>query len=98
MVYMAYKDLYQMSNTEVRPPSPPWLCRCEGQQGGWQPCWAQGGRVAGSPLHLAGPRGSSALPSLPLEGCPWAAGMVCQPRAGRAPTLQAEAEVWRGDH
>lgn len=26
MVYMAYKDLYQMSNTEVRPPAPPWLC------------------------------------------------------------------------
>lgn len=25
MVYMAYKDLYQMSNTEVRPPAPPWL-------------------------------------------------------------------------
>lgn len=27
MVYMAYKDLYQMSNTEVRSALPPWLCQ-----------------------------------------------------------------------
>lgn len=73
MVYMAYKDLYQMSNTEVRPPSPPWLHRCEGQRGTRQPCWVLGGwggRRPGLEVPLLCPR--CLLRAAPRLG-PWCA-------------------------
>lgn len=71
MVYMAYKDLYQMSNTEVRPPSPPWLRRCEGQRGTRQPCWAGwGGGRPGLEVPLLCPR---CLPRAAPRLRPWCA-------------------------
>lgn len=94
MVYMAYKDLYQMSNTEVRPLLLPWWCWCEGPRGTAAPLGAgRPGRQAarGSWLGLM-------APLLCSRCCGRAVGMASLPWASRAPTLQEEAEVWPGDH
>ena len=75
MVYMAYKDLYQMSNTEVRP-----LCRLgcvrQGAAGGTAAALGAGGRGSGHLLSSA---------RVAAEGCPglgawraccWPAGLL----------------------
>lgn len=65
MVYMAYKDLYQMSNTEVRP-----LTTWPPMHGDSTRAGHRAAEVTGSLLHPLGLRISSFPPLLPSEGCP----------------------------